>query len=100
LREKGKFRSAFFEMIALRIFFQGEFRVMLGKFHEFSPKINLKDEIQIRNARRPIAPTLPIAMIGSPARPAGSLGKMLHQLCELAKGTTQTFCCSGGPQPL
>jgi hypothetical protein len=61
------------------------------KFHEFSPKINLKDELQIRNARRPMAPTLPVAMIESPARPAGSLGKMLHRLCELAKGTTRTF---------
>jgi len=30
-------------------------------------------------------------MIGISARPAGSLGKMLHQLCELAKGTTRTF---------
>jgi hypothetical protein len=66
-------------------------KVAPGKFHEFSPKINLKDELQIRNARRPMAPTLPIATIGSPARPAGSLGKMLHQLCELAKGTTRTF---------
>jgi hypothetical protein len=61
------------------------------KFHEFSPTINLKDELQIGNARWPMAPTLPIAMIGNPVRPAGSLGKMLHQLCELAKGTTRTF---------
>ena len=30
-------------------------------------------------------------MIGISARPASSLGKMLHQLCELAQGTTWTF---------
>ena len=33
-----------------------------GKFHEFFPKINLKDELQIRNARLPMAPMLPIAI--------------------------------------
>jgi hypothetical protein len=57
------------------------------KFHEFSPKINLKDELQIRNARRPMAPTQPIAMIGSPARPAGSSGKMLR--VKLVCGSTK-----------
>ena len=39
----------------------------------------------------PTAPVLPISMMGSPAHPAGSLGKMLHQLCELAKENTRTF---------
>jgi hypothetical protein len=34
---------------------------------------------------------LPIEIIGIPARPAGSSGKMLHQLCELAEGAMPTF---------
>jgi hypothetical protein len=39
----------------------------------------------------PIAPLLPIEIIGIPARPAGSSGKMLHQLCKLAEGAMPTF---------
>lgn len=43
------------------------------------------------NPRRPpIAPGLPIAIIGNSARPVGSLGNMLH-LSQKAKGVTQTF---------
>jgi hypothetical protein len=30
-------------------------------------------------------------MIGNSARPAGSLGKMLHQFCEQAEGATSRF---------
>jgi len=41
--------------------------------------------------RPPTATVLPIAMIGTSARPAGSSGKMLHQLCELAEAATPTF---------
>jgi hypothetical protein len=39
----------------------------------------------------PTAPVLPIAMIGISARPAGSLGKMLHQFREQAEGATSRF---------
>jgi hypothetical protein len=38
-----------------------------------------------------MASVLSIAMIGISARPAGSSGKMLHQLCEVAEGATPTF---------
>src|SRR4029453_3449132 len=34
----------------------------------------------------PTACSLRVAMIGNSARPAGSLGKMLHQFCEQAEG--------------
>jgi hypothetical protein len=34
---------------------------------------------------------LPIAIIGTSARPAGRSGKMLHQLREQAEGVTPTF---------
>jgi hypothetical protein len=39
----------------------------------------------------PTAPALPIAMIGISARPAGSLGKMLHQLRDHTEGAIPTF---------
>jgi len=39
----------------------------------------------------PTAPLLSIAMIGISARPAGSLGKMLHQLCDYTEGAALTF---------
>ena len=38
-----------------------------------------------------MASVLPIAMIGISARPAGSSGKMLHQLREQAEEATTTF---------
>jgi hypothetical protein len=38
---------------------------------------------------------LPIAMIGISARPAGSLGKMLHQFREQAEGATSRFLLTG-----
>jgi hypothetical protein len=38
-------------------------------------------------------------MIGNSAHPAGSLGKMLHQLCEQAKWPRSGFCC-GCSRPL
>ena len=41
--------------------------------------------------RPPIVPALPIAMIGISAPPAGSSGKMLHQLREQGEGATATF---------
>src|SRR5712671_3277629 len=51
------------------------------------------DEL-ILNACPPMARWLRVPMIGTSARPAGSLGKILHQIRRHAKGGLDDICCS------
>jgi hypothetical protein len=71
-----------------------------GKFHDVPPGVAASECVWTLNVWLmkvtclPTAPALPIAMIGISTRPAGSLGKMLHQLRDYTEGAIPTFCCS------
>ena len=68
-----------------------------GKFHDVPPGVAASECVWTLNVWLmkvtclPTAPALPIAMIGISTRPAGSLGKMLHQLRDHTEGAIPTF---------
>jgi hypothetical protein len=68
-----------------------------GKFHDVPPGVAAGECAWTLNmwlmmvTCPPTAPVRPIAMIKISARPAGSLGKMLHHLREHAEGAMSTF---------
>ena len=54
-----------------------------------SMRVQADDKIDGLSECLPMAPLLPLAMIGNLARPASSLGQMLHQVASNGKETTR-----------